>query len=308
VNHYGALRSRIQWALRNGLAFGKGAEDPALHVYGRGREIVMHYLRKYAKPNNYGADAHHNTALADIEVLWRLEGVPEAWDHIWTIAHRSMSAPYDRFSLKVGDPRQIAVPIQSYNAAHRLGIPFARSPFTSSSWNDHKATSWQDAGEKQIAAVLAGGNIHPDGSVHSPAHAGSNQCGTAPVCEVYFMSAMVATEFLRWHAFVASNQPAYDMAILIVDHLVTELARHGTACLPYLSSYIGECDADLAAFFVWPALVAWQETGDVRYHAFALQNMIEARRAWVVGTKQFNQTFSTGAQTAEPLLAGQPWR
>jgi hypothetical protein len=122
------------------------------------------------------------------------------------------------------------------------------------------------------------------------------------------MSAMVATEFLRWHAFVASNQPAYDMAILIVDHLVTELARHGTACLPYLSSYIGECDADLAAFFVWPALVAWQETGDVRYHAFALQNMIEARRAWVVGTKQFNQTFSTGAQTAEPLLAGQPWR
>jgi hypothetical protein len=27
-----------------------------------------------------------------------------------------------------------------------------------------------------------------------------------------------------------------------------------------------------------------------------------------VGTKQFNQTFSTGAQTAEPLLAGQPWR
>jgi hypothetical protein len=307
ANHYGALRSRIQWAIRTGQPFGAAATSPSQHMYGRGRHVVLHYLQKYSKPNAYSLDPHNNTGLADVEVLWWLERTPEAWDHIWTTAHRSMSVPYDRFSLKVGDPRQVAVPLQSYNAAHRLAIPFKPSPFTSSTWNDHNATSWRNAGEKQIAAVLAGGSIRTNGAVHSPAHSGSKQCGTATVCEAYFMSAMVATEFLRWHAFVAPNQPAHSTAIRIVDHLISELARHGTACLPYLSSYVGKCDADLAAFFVWPALVAWQETGDDKYRTFALQNLKAAQRAWVAGTKQFNQTFSTGAQTADALLAGQRW-
>lgn len=304
ANHYGALRSRIQWAIRNGQPYGSIANNTAQHAYARGRRIVLHYLQSYAGPNRYSVEPHNNTALADIEVLWWLERLPDAWNHIWTTAHRSMSTSMGRFSMQIGEPRQIAVPLQAYSAAHRMGIPFKPSPYSSSTWNDHKATSWRDAGEKQIAAVLAGGNVLPGGAVHSYDHA--SQCGKVSPCEAYFMNAMLATELLRWHGFVSPNPKALGAARSIVDHLIVETARKRVTCLPYLSSDSG-CAADLAAFYVWPALVLWQETGDVKYRSFALQNINAAQKAWVVGTKQFNQTFSTGVQTAEALLGGMSW-
>jgi hypothetical protein len=152
---------------------------------------------------------------------------------------------------------------------------------------------------------MAGGNVHANGAIHSPDHA--SQCRSVSPCEAYFMNAMLATEFLRWHGFVAPNAQALGAARKMVDHLISEQARKGATCLPYLSSDSG-CAPDLAAFYVWPALVLWQETGDAKYRTFALQNITASQKAWVVGVKQFNQTFSTGAQTADALLAGQPWR
>lgn len=309
ANHYGALRSRLQWAIRHGLPWGPGAEDPTRHDYGRGRAILMHYLLNYAKPNQHAMQPHNNTALADIEALWWLERIPEARDHIWVTAQGVTSRDgAGRFDMSNrGDPRQIAVALQALNAAHRMGIPFSRSPAAAASrgFNGLSVDSWRSAGDTLIASVLRGGNVHPDGTVNSPGHAG--QCGAAQVCEAYFMSAMWATELLRWHGFIAPHDAAFANARSIMDHLVSELAIKGGDCLPYVSSQT-DCAHDLAAFYVWPSLVLWQETADPKYHAFALKNLAAAEHAWVDGIKQFNQVYSTGAQSAQALLGGIAWR
>lgn len=301
MNHYGALRSRLQFAIRHGQEYGLGAEDPTKYLYGHGREVQDHYLNKYAHPS-HGPQQHNNTALADIEALYVLENDREAYDHIWGSATSGISLPWYRLDLTKSDPRQVAVPIAAINACVRLGMPFSKFPGSGSSWNDVKATSWVDAGEMIIEAALAAGEIHSDGAVISVAHFG--QCGTAEV-EAYFMSAMLATEFLRWHAFVAPNQPAYDMAIKIVEHFLAEDQRHGLGALPYLSCQKNPA-WDLAGMFVWVSLVAWQDTNQDEFRTFALKNINAAKKAYLK-TKQFNQTFSTGVQNADALLAGIYW-
>jgi hypothetical protein len=125
--------------------------------------------------------------------------------------------------------------------------------------------------------------------------------------EAYFMSAMLASELLRWHGYVQPRPQFVALAKRIVDHLVAEQDRRAAACLPYLSSDSG-CAADLAGYYVWPALVLWQETGDTRYRTFAMEHMAATSGAFVSSVKQFNQTYSTGAQSVEALLAGVPWR
>ena len=52
----------------------------------------------------------------------------------------------------------------------------------------------------------------------------------------------------------------------------------------------------------------WQETRDAKYRDFALENLDAAGSALFGGAKQFNQTYSTGAQSAEALLSGHRWR
>ncbi|MGH7500681.1 MAG: hypothetical protein ACREL7_02885 [Longimicrobiales bacterium] len=68
------------------------------------------------------------------------------------------------------------------------------------------------------------------------------------------------------------------------------------------------CAADLAGYYVWPALVLWQETGDMKYQTFALANIAASKGAFIVQTKAFNQIYSTGAQSAEAILSGVSWR
>lgn len=122
------------------------------------------------------------------------------------------------------------------------------------------------------------------------------------------MNAMLATELLRWHGFVEPQPAWFDLAQRIVDHLTEEHAQRGGACLPYTSNDGNACAADLAGFYVWPALVLWQETGQVKYVEFAAANLKAAGSAFIGAAKQFNQTYSTGAQSAEALLAGVNWR
>jgi hypothetical protein len=113
---------------------------------------------------------------------------------------------------------------------------------------------------------------------------------------------------LRWHGFVEPQPTWFSLARRIVDHLIEEHAQRGGACLPYTSNDGDACAPELAGFYVWPALVLWQETGDARYRSFAVMNLNAAGSAFVSGAKQLNQTYSTGAQSAEALLSGVSWR
>ena len=113
---------------------------------------------------------------------------------------------------------------------------------------------------------------------------------------------------MRWHGFVETQPNWFRLAQRILDHLVDEHAKRDAACLPYTSSDESTCAADLAGFYVWPALVVWQDSGDARFRDFAIKNIAAAGSAFVGGAKQFNQTYSTGAQNAEALLSGHHWR
>lgn len=290
--HYGSLRSRYQWSVRNGLPVGPGA--PSNSPYARGREMLKRYLVDYSKANGHKTPPHGNTGMADVELLYVLEGDADALAHLKGVAYY-YGALYieDYFDLSGADsdPRSSAVLLQTMSAAHRLGLPYTAR----GSWG----SSWRQAASYIVNRIQA--NIPSSGKVVSKAHQRTGQGD-----ESYFMNAMLATELLRWHGFIEPQPSWVDLARRIVDHLMAEDARISGACLPYTSNDSG-CATDLAAFYVWPALVLWQETGDVRYRNWAEDNMKAAHGAFVYGTKQFNQTYGTGAQSYEALLSGMSW-
>jgi hypothetical protein len=293
-SHYGALRSRYQWSLRRGLPVGRSA--PVHSIYSHGAEMIRSVVKGYFMPRKCAIAPHEATNLADIEMLYLLEGDPDALECIKGMG-LYLGAQYREDNLDLSgpssDPRSSAILLQVLSAGARYELPYSARE----SWG----STWGQAGVTIVGRISR--QIRPSGKVVSLAHRNSGQGD-----EAFFMNAMLATELLRWHGFV-EPQPAWlDLARRIVDHLTDEHAQRGGACLPYTSNDGNACASDLAGFYVWPALVLWQETGDARYRKFALMNLTEAGSAFVSGAKQFNQTYSTGAQSAEALLAGVSWR
>jgi hypothetical protein len=293
-SHYGALRSRYQWSLRRGQPVGRAA--PVHSIYSHGVEMTRSVLRGYFTPSRCAIAPHDATNLPDIEMLHLLEGDPEALECIKGLG-RYLGAQYPESDLDLSgpgsDPRSSAVLLQTFAAGARYNLPYAARESWGSTWREAAATMVHRMSQQ----------IQADGKVVSLAHRNSGQGD-----EVFFMNAMLAVELLRWHGFVESQPAWFRLARNILDHLVDELEKRGSACLPYTSNAGKTCASDLAGFHVWPALVVWQETGDARYRDFALKNMDAAGSAFVGGTKQFNQAYSTGAQSAEALLSGQRWR
>jgi len=329
ANHYGALRGRLMWAIRNGEPYGPGVTDVTQYTYARGRHIVKEYL-KWSKAHDFWNQAHNNTGLADVEAIHVLEGDPDALTHI----HASAQAnTYDAWGYlhmvsTNSDFRQPAVALQAFNAAHRLGIPYSDVRKVSGASGgpslDPGPGSWKAAGERLIAWLLDGDPnfkhaskgslptppaILPDGAMPAPAALQKWPVDPTNVgrSEVYFMNAMLATEFLRWSAFVSPHPRAEQTARLIIDHLIDELDRRGVSSLPFVGKNNGSAD-DLAGFFIWPALVLWQETGDQKYRDFAMKNLEATDGAYLWGAKQFNEAFSLGGHGAEALMTGADWR
>jgi hypothetical protein len=293
-SHYGALRSRYQWSLRKGLPVGRSA--PTQSAYRHGAEMTRSVLQGYFTPRGCMIAPHEATNLADIEMLYLLEGDPDALDCIKDIA-RYLGAQYPEPDLDLSgpnsDPRSSAILLQTLAAGARYGLPYSARESWGSTWREAAATMVHRISQQ----------VQPNGKVVSWAHKNSGQGD-----EAFFMNAMLAVELLRWHGFVEPQPTWFDLARRMLDHLVDEHGKRGSACLPYTSNEGKTCAADLAGFYVWPALVIWQETGNARYRDFALENMDAAGSAFVEGAKQFNQTYSTGAQSAEALLSGHRWR
>ena len=298
AQHYGGLRGRLMWAIRNGQPYGAGVTDETKYAYARGRRIVKRYLQ-YSKANNFATQAHNNTGLADIEALYVLEGDQDALTHIHVSA---MLATTDNWGyLKMqnsnSDARQIAVALQALMAAHRLGIPYVRNPANGSVGFDASLGSWKAAAQRQIDWLTQYNIVHADGSIPSPAHGGT---------EAYLFNAWLATQLLDWYGYVQADGNVLQMAQRIMDHLIAS-QRSGWATLPYLAN--GTTPAyDLAAFYVWPSLVLWQETGDAKYKNFALQNLAASNQAFISAMKQWNQTYSTLGEGTAALLNGVSWR
>jgi hypothetical protein len=299
-HHYGALRGRLQWSIRNGEAIGPQATE-ASSAYARGRRIVRAFLARYSKPNKFYIPAYWNTGLLDVEALYVLEGDPDALTHIWVTGMASTYDPngYYKGTNSNTELRPGIVGLQAYSFLHRNGVPFQRSSANSSIGFDSSPGSWLEAGRRQIGWFDAWCTT---GVCLSPGHGGD---------EVYFYNAWLATELLNWWAFVEGTQrpQAYELAVRLMDHLVDEWQRRGGS-LPYQSTgYATGGNTDLAAFHVWPALVLWQETGDAKYYDFAMAHLAAANTAnSVYLVKQFNQITSTLAQGAEALLQGVAWR
>jgi hypothetical protein len=303
ANHYGGLRSRLMWALRNNEPVGAAATDEAVHMYARGRRVVQRYLQ-WSRSHGYAAKPENNTGLADVETLWLLDGDPEAYNHLWASAAQfSQQDKYIDLTGPATSPRQALVPLMALSAAHRLGIPFRRPTHISAVGFDGSTGSWKAAGERVIGWILAkeqadGGT----GRIVSTAHGGK---------EAYLFNAWTAAELLRWCANVEWNQAAYDLARRIMDHLIevyaTEHVPLGWLTLPYTTggTYAAH---DLAGFYIWPSLALWRETGDARYYDFAMTNLRAANHAFVGSMKQFNQTYSMLGASAETLLSGAYWR
>ena len=305
ANHYGGLRSRLQWSIRNGQPIGPGVTDEATSAYARGRRVVRRYVLWSASipvsgGGPYGPPPHNNTGMDDIEALYTLEGDQDALTHIHVAATGATDDTFNYLKMQNGnsDARIPSVALQALSAAHRLGIPYAKSPARPGAVFDVSLGSWKAAGNRQIGWFDAA--VKPDGSIPSTAHTLAD--GRVP--EAYLFNAMVAVQCLRWWAFIDPAPVALDIATRIVDHLI---AQQGAApTLPYLSTDTGTAP-DLAGFYVWPGLALWQETGDAKYRTWALANLAATSGAFISGVKQFNQTYSTGAMCAEALLAGVPW-
>jgi hypothetical protein len=298
-NHYGGLRSRLMWAIRTGEPYGRAATDEARHGYARGRRILKRYLQ-WSEENNFALQPHHNTGMADVEALWVLEGDSNALSHIHVTA---MAATVDRYGyLKLRNPssdaRIVSVALQAASAAHRLKIPFERNPANNQMGFDNRLGSWKAVGEQQIRWLDEFEIVKADGSIPSPAHKNGR--------EAYLFNAMLARELLNWSAYVEWNENAVNIARRIVDHLI-ESVRPGWPTLGYVTDS-REPSTDLASFYVWPSLALWQETGESKYRDFALASLRATRTAYIDRMKQWNQVFSTLAQGAEALLAGESWR
>ena len=208
------------------------------------------------------------------------------------------------------DPRPSAIALQAFNAAHRLGIPYA--PLPSVTWTlDDRPGSWKAQGERLISWWLDGDDsyVHPQqGPRPSPTPIRADGAVKAPACrgcEVYFQSAMLATELLRWSAYVEPHPRAEEAACRMMSHMVEVMGRAPT--LPFASNRPVPAP-DLAGFYVYPALVCWQITSDARLHEFATRNITALQNAYMWGAKQNNEAWSTGAQNADALLRGIPWR
>jgi hypothetical protein len=299
AHHYGGLRSRLMWAIRTGEPYGRSVTDEKRYAYARGRRIVKRYL-EYSKQNHFAVQPHHNTGLADVEALWVLEADTDALAHIHVTA---MGATVDRYGyLKLRNPssdaRIVTVALQALSAAHRLNIPFERNPANGSIGFDAGLQSWKAAGDRQIRWLEEFGIVKEDGSIPSPAHKRNR--------EAYLFNALLARELLNWCAYVEWNDSAFAIAQRIIDHLIASKKPHW-ATLGYVTDSAGPA-YDLAAFFVWPALVMWQETGQRKYRDFALANVRATQQAYIERMKQWNQAFSTLVQGADALLAGVPWR
>jgi hypothetical protein len=328
ANHYGALRGRLMWAIRNGQPYGAGVTDVDHAVYARGRHIVKKYL-EWSKNHGFFNQQHNNTGLADVEALWVLEGDQDAFNHIHTSAQQYT---YDAWGylhmVNVNsDWRQVAVALQAFNAAHRLQIPYAdvrKVTGVNGPALDPAPGSWKAAGERLISWVLDGDpNFHHASKGHLPTPPAIEPNGVLPapalfqaypltqtqkpLSEHYYMNAMMAVELLRWSAYVSPHPQAENAARLIMDHLIEELDRRAVSSLPFVGRQGGSGD-DLAGFYVWPALVLWQETGDQRYYDFALKNLKAQENAYLWGGKQFNESFSLGGHGVEALLQGVSWR
>jgi hypothetical protein len=273
-----------------------GSTAPANSVYARGVDMTRSVLQVFSKPNNCMIAPHNATNLADIEMLHLLEGDPSALECLKGMGFY-LGAQYLEHELDLSgsnsDPRSSAILLQTLSASARYNLPYNARASWGSTWKQAAATMVRKMSQQ----------IQPDGKIVSWAHKNSGQGD-----EAFFMNAMLAIELLRWHGFVESQPAWLGLAQRIVDHMIHEHAQRGGACLPYTSTDGNACAWDLAGFYVWPALVLWQETGDVKYKTFALKHMYAAGRAAVSGVKQFNQTYSTGAQSAEALLSGESWR
>jgi Bacterial Ig-like domain (group 2) len=297
ANHYGGLRSRLSWAIRNGESWGPGVKDESRFGYARGLRIVRRYLQ-YSKSWKFNVPVQNNTGLADIELLYRLEGDPDARTHIHVTAEIYTNDPYGY--LKLTNPqsgaRIPAVAMQAFNAAYRLGIPYAHNTVNPNVSIDGSISSWKQAGERLISWFDQYNVIQADGSIYTPSNGG----------DTYFMDAMIATQLLSWCANVQWNQRAFDQARLIMDHLIRS-QKPGWSSLGYLDSSPSPSD-DLAGYYIWPSLVLWQETKDQKYYDFAMKNMQAMSGAYIYQMKQFNQVYSTQGQDFEALAAGVPWR
>lgn len=303
ANHYGGLRSRLMWAIRTGQPYGPAATDESRHAYARGRRIVRRYLR-WSRNNGYSIDWYNNTGLPDIEIVYRLDGDADAYKHLWVSASRYSKDRYGYQSCSRPQGytvREPTVALQALSAAHRLGIPFRQPTHLSGAGFDGSQGSWKATGVRQIQWLK--NCISADGSVFQTVY-GSN-------VEAYFFAAWMATELLRWNASVEWRGDAYNMAKLVMDHIIhefeTKYKPKGWSTLPYLS-YQNSPAYDLAAFYIWPALALWQQTGNAKYREFARTNLVASNRAYIAKMKQFNQTYSSLGEGTEALLLGASWK
>ena len=314
MSHYGATRGRLMWAIRKGQVIGTAAADENTNPYARGRRASRRFVSHYVKVNKYNVPLYWLTGMPDLEAIYVLEGDP---DILTTYHVQGMNCSYDNNGYFNGTNNNTSIrgpviAIQVFSFCHRYGIPFKRNPANTSIGFDSSPGSWLQAGRRQIDWLAVDVKNRPDGSNSTwikvdgtiPSFAHNNH-------EVYFFNAWLATELLKWWHFVENEaiSLAYDTAKLIMDHLVTEWQTRG-GTLPYESIHATGANKDLAAFHVWPALVLWQEEADNTYRDFALAHLgasSNANTAYL--DKQFNQIFSTLAQSAEAIVvSGVNWR
>ena len=307
AHHYGALRGRLQYSIRYGQLWGAAIADTTT-MYGRGRDIALRYL-VWSKPHGHAESPHNNTGLDDIEAIWLIEGDTAAWNHLHGSAQGYSSDPwgYERLVSSNSDPRYPAVALQAFNAAHRMGVPYRPLAGVQPSL-DARPGSWKTQGDRLIGWILDGDPdyVHPQ-SGPMPTASPIQPNGALPArscqgCEVYFMNAMIAREFLRWSAYVEQSARLEAAACLIVGHM----ADLG-GILPFVSSKPVPA-ADLAGFYVYPAAVCWQITGEQRFYDMAWRNLQATSNSYLWSGKVFNETYSTGAQNGEAVLRGIPWR
>ena len=302
-NHYGTLRSRLQWAIRNGQPYGPAATNEATQVYARGRRMLRKYL-DWSEHNGYAIPPHNNTGMPDLEAYYVLEGDPRVVSHFtWFAANASWQRQkgtgdnYLHMNRQSTDGRWMYEALESFSFMYRFHIAHANAyGFTV----DPACSDWVCEGEAQINIIDAG--LPADGSFPSQGEGGR---------EDLLFSATLAEELMKWDAFVAPNPTAVQLAKRIMGHILQAWEAVGRQVLPY--QYLNGAPTtpapDLAGYYVWPSLVMWQETGDIRYRDMALVHLDGTKNAWIDGgVKQFNQVFSTGAQNAEALLSGISWR
>jgi hypothetical protein len=258
----------------------------------------------YSAVNHWAVQTHNNTSLADVELLYRLEGDSAALMHIHCTAAMMSRDPYGYIKLRHPNtaPRQPAIALEALSAAHRLKVPYSGCPENGNFGIDPAVDSWEEAGERIIGWVddyiTSQDSVYGLGGMPASAHGGQ---------EAYFMNAMLAVQLMKWHAFVKPNPRAMELAGLVMDHLIAVLAaKPGWPTLGY-ETRSAQPAPDLAGYYIWPALVLWQERNEPPYLDFAMKNLAGTNRSYIDGIKQWNQVYSTLGQGTEAMLAGIRW-